>query len=234
MKRILSTLLLSLFLFGCSSNPSDEQRIKSVTLTGGQIQGDATSFYWYTRRLQQPLNASDYVTMGDYGWYQTTYRWEKNILVEAVREGEMLDSTDGLIPYMMHVRYNGNGEAVYQRYRKNGRIFPLMPTQLAQFQDQSTYLIAKVEGLNKDDISLFQGEWDGETFNSCDGKQYSQLEFNQILPNFVVARLSGLDSFISFLGEEKNRDKKILKMSELLLLTDDSYKCVERPNLIED
>ena len=234
MKRILSTLLLSLFLFGCSSNPSDEQRIKSVTLTGGQIQGDATSFYWYTRRLQQPLNASDYVTMGDYGWYQTTYRWEKNILVEAVREGEMLDSTDGLIPYMMHVRYNGNGEAVYQRYRKNGRIFPLMPTQLAQFQDQSTYLIAKVEGLNKDDISLFQGEWDGETFNSCDGKQYSQLEFNQILPNFVVARLSGLDSFISFLGEEKNRDKKILKMSELLLLTDDSYKCVERPKLIED
>lgn len=234
MKRILSTLLLSLFLFGCSSNPSDEQRIKSVTLTGGQIQGDATSFYWYTRRLQQPLNASDYVTMGDYGWYQTTYRWEKNILVEAVREGEMLDSTDGLIPYMMHVRYNGNGEAVYQRYRKNGRIFPLMPTQLAQFQDQSTYLIAKVEGLNKDDISLFQGEWDGETFNSCDGKQYSQLEFNQILPNFVVARLSGLDSFISFLGEEKNRDKKILKMSELLLLTDDSYKCVIRPELIEE
>ena len=191
MKRILSTLLLSLFLFGCSSNPSDEQRIKSVTLTGGQIQGDATSFYWYTRRLQQSLNASDYVTMGDYGWYQTTYRWEKNILVEAVREGEMLDSTDGLIPYMMHVRYNGNGEAVYQRYRKNGRIFPLMPTQLAQFQDQSTYLIAKVEGLNKDDISLFQGEWDGETFNSCDGKQYSQSEFNQILPNFVVASLSG-------------------------------------------
>lgn len=234
MKRILSTLLLSLFLFGCSSNPSDEQRIKSVTLTGGQIQGDATSFYWYTRRLQQSLNASDYVTMGDYGWYQTTYRWEKNILVEAVREGEMLDSTDGLIPYMMHVRYNGNGEAVYQRYRKNGRIFPLMPTQLAQFQDQSTYLIAKVEGLNKDDISLFQGEWDGETFNSCDGKQYSQLEFNQILPNFVVARLSGLDSFISFLGEEKNRDKKILKMSELLLLTDDSYKCVIRPELIEE
>lgn len=234
MKRILSTLLLSLFLFGCSSNPSDEQRIKSVTLTGGQIQGDATSFYWYTRRLQQSLNASDYVTMGDYGWYQTTYRWEKNILVEAVREGEMLDSTDGLIPYMMHVRYNSNGEAVYQRYRKNGRIFPLMPTQLAQFQDQSTYLIAKVEGLNKDDISLFQGEWDGETFNSCDGKQYSQLEFNQILPNFVVARLSGLDSFISFLGEEKNRDKKILKMSELLLLTDDSYKCVIRPELIEE
>lgn len=233
MKRILSTLLLSLFLFGCSSNPSDEQRIKSVTLTGGQIQGDATSFYWYTRRLQQSINASDYVTMGDYGWYKTTYRWEKNLLVEAVREGEMLDNPDGLVPYMMHVRYNSNGEAVYQRYRKNGRIFPLMPAQLAQFQDQSTYLIAKVEGLNEDDIFLFQGEWDGDTFNSCDGKQYNQLEFNQILPNFVVARLSGLDSFISFLGEEKNRDKKTLKMSELLLLTDDSYKCVIRPELIE-
>ncbi len=79
MKRILSTLLLSTFLFGCSSNPSDEQRIKSVTLTGGQIQGDATSYYWYTRRLQQPIVASDYVTMGDYGWYKTTYRWEKTL-----------------------------------------------------------------------------------------------------------------------------------------------------------
>ncbi len=234
MKRILSTLLLSVFLFGCSSDPSGEQRIKSVTFTGGQIQGDATSYYWYTRRLQQPLNASDYVTMGDYGWYKTTYRWEKNVLVEAVREGEMLDSSDGQIPYMMHVRYNGNGEAVYQRYRKDGRIFPLMPNQLAQFQDQSKYLITKVEGLDKENVSLYQGEWDGETFYSCDGKQYDQLEFNQILPNFVVARLSGLDSFISFLGEEVDRDKKVLKMSELLLLTDDSYKCVERPNLIED
>ncbi|WP_375321353.1 DUF1481 domain-containing protein [Aliivibrio logei] len=234
MKRILSTLLLSVFLFGCSSNPSDEQRIKSVTFTGGQIQGDATSYYWYTRRLQQPLNASDYVTMGNYGWYKTTYRWEKNVLVEAVREGEMLDSSDELIPYMMHVRYNDSGEAVYQRYRKDGRIFPLMPNQLTQFQDQSKYLITKVEGLDKENASLYQGEWDGETFYSCDGKQYDQLEFNQILPNFVVARLSDLDSFISFLGEEIDRDKKVLKMSELLLLTDDSYKCVERPNLIED
>ncbi|WP_300176229.1 DUF1481 domain-containing protein [uncultured Aliivibrio sp.] len=234
MKRILSTLLLSVFLLGCSSNPSGEQRIKSVTFTGGQIQGDTTSYYWYTRRLQQPINASDYISMGDYGWYKTTYRWEKNVLVEAVREGEMLDSSDELIPYMMHVRYNGNGEAVYQRYRKDGRIFPLMPNQFAQFQDQSKYLIAKVEGLYKENVSLYQGEWNGEIFYSCDGKQYDQLEFNQILPNFVVARLSGLDSFILFLGEEVDRDKKVLKMSELLLLTDDSYKCVERPNLIED
>ncbi|AAW86891.1 DUF1481 domain-containing protein [Aliivibrio fischeri] len=234
MKRILSTLLLSTFLFGCSSNPSDEQRIKSVTLTGGQIQGDATSYYWYTRRLQQPIVASDYVTMGDYGWYKTTYRWEKETLVEAVREGEMLDSESELIPYSMHIRYNGNGEAVYQRYDKDGRILPLMPAQLIQFQDQSKYLVTKVEALNKDDIKLFQGEWDGETFYSCDGKQYDQLEFNQILPNFVVARLSGLDSFISFLGQETRRDKNELKMSELLLLTDDSYSCVERPELIED
>lgn len=234
MKRILSTLLLSTFLFGCSSNPSDEQRIKSVTLTGGQIQGDATSYYWYTRRLQQPIVASDYVTMGDYGWYKTTYRWEKETLVEAVREGEMLDSESELIPYSMHIRYNGNGEAVYQRYDKDGRILPLMPAQLIQFQDQSKYLVTKVEALNKDDIKLFQGEWDGETFYSCDGKQYDQLEFNQILPSFVVARLSGLDSFISFLGQETRRDKNELKMSELLLLTDDSYSCVERPELIED
>lgn len=234
MKRILSTLLLSAFLFGCSSNPLDEQRIKPTVLTGGQIQGDATSYYWYTRRLQQPVIASDYVTIGDYGWYKTTYRWEKSTLVEAVREGEMLDGSDGLIPYMMHVRYNSNGEAVYQRYRKDGKIFPLMPNQLTQFQDQSKYLIAKVEELDKNDNSLFQGEWDGETFYSCDGKQYDQLEFNQILPNFVVARLSGLDSFISFLGTTENKDKAVLKMSELLLLTDDSSACIERPELIQE
>ena len=223
MKRILSTLLLSVFLFGCSSNPSGEKRIKSVTFTGGQIQGDTTSYYWYTHRLQQPINASDYISMGDYGWYKTTYRWKKNVLVEAVREGKMLDGSDGLIPYMMHVRYNGNGEAVYQRYRKDGRIFPLMPNQFAQ-----------VEGLYKENVSLYQGEWNGEIFYSCDGQQYDQLEFNQILPNFVVARLSGLDSFISFLGTTENKDKAVLKMSELLLLTDDSSTCIERPELIQE
>lgn len=234
MKRILSTLLLSTFLFGCSSHSSDEQLIKSVTLTGGQIQGNTTSYYWYTRSLQRSITASDYVITGDNKWYKTSYRWEKNTLIEVIREGERLDSDNELIPYRMHVRYNGNGEAVYQRYNKDGRILPLMPSQLAQFQEQSTHLITKVEALNKDDIKLFQGEWDGEIFYSCDGKEYDQLDFNQILPNFVVARLSGLDSFISFLGQETRRDKKAVKMSELLLLTDDSYSCVERPELIED
>lgn len=234
MKRILSTFFLSLFLFGCSSSPSDEQRIKSSTFTGGEIQGDTTRYYWYTHRLQQPVSASDYVTMGDNGWYKTSYRWDKTVLVEIMREGEMRDEKNALVTYAMHVRYNGNGEAVYQRYRNDGKIYPLMAKQLQQFKDQSVNLVDNVKSLNEENIYLFQGEWDGKSFYSCDGNTYTQIEFNNILPKFVVERLSGLDSFISFLGTKQGRDKEALKMSELLLLTDDSHSCITRPELIKD
>ncbi len=232
MKRILSVLLISTALLGCSVNLSNKQSSKLATLTGGEIQGDTINYYWYTAQSQQSFTASDYVTVSDGSWYRTTYRGEKNVLVEVVREGKEQDSGGVLIPYKIHVRYNGNGEAVYQRYSKNKRIFPLIPAQLQLYQQQSKHLIAEVTKLNAKGLSLYQGEWNGGTFYSCNDKRYEKLDFKQTLPKFVVARLSELDSFVSFVGKQKKNNKDTLKISTLLLLTDDNYNCIERPNLI--
>ncbi|MCE7630047.1 DUF1481 domain-containing protein, partial [Vibrio fluvialis] len=53
----------------------------------------------------------------------------------------------------------------------------------------------------------------------------------QTLPNFVVNRLSSLDSYVAFLGKIRN-DK--VYVEELLMLADDNHDCISRPNLISE
>ena len=233
MKRLFSSLILSLALIGCSSSSMNNPNIaQDVHLSGGQAMGDATSLYWYTKKIQIPKSAGDYVTTGDYGWYKTDYRWEEGVLREVIRQGETLKQYQGgLKPFSTHIRYNGAGEAVYQQYRLDGRVLPLSATQLAQYAEEALHLIDVLEEQDKKGLSLYQGEWDGETFETCQDEDFERLAFNQSLPSFVVSRLSSVDSFIGFIGSSQNGE---LSVSQILLLADDSFDCIERPALIEE
>lgn len=64
-KAFLLVSLLSTFLIGCSSTSPRKNLEQFETYTGGQVMGDATSFYWVTNKLTQPHTSADYVTMGD-------------------------------------------------------------------------------------------------------------------------------------------------------------------------
>lgn len=233
MKCLFSSLILSLALIGCSSSSVHNSNIaQDVHLSGGQAMGDATSLYWYTKKVQKSQSAADYVTIGDYGWYKTDYRWEEGVLREVIRKGETLKQYQGgLKPFSTHIRYNGAGEAVYQQYRLDGRVLPLSTSQLAQYAEEALHLIEVVEEQNNKGQSLYQGEWDGEAFETCQGEDFDQLAFNQSLPSFVVSRLSSVDSFIGFIGSSHNSE---LSVAQILLLADDSFDCIDRPELIED
>lgn len=230
-KAFLLVSLLSTFLIGCSSTSPRKNLEQFETHTGGQVMGDATSFYWVTNKLTQPHTSADYVTVGDYGWYQTDYAWSEGVLREFIREGEQRDSSNELVPYRVHVRFNKSGEAVYQQYRIDSKILPIQAKQLENYQKEAKSVLETTMKQNDEGLRLVQGYWDGSSFKTCAGGEFDRIEFNQTLPSFVIDRLASVESYAAFLGSDS-----LGKMSveELLMLAEDSHDCVVRPSLLKE
>ncbi len=230
-KAFLLVSLLSTFLIGCSSTSPRKNLEQFETHTGGQVMGDATSFYWVTNKLTQPHTSADYVTVGDYGWYQTDYAWSEGVLREFIREGEQRNSSNELVPYRVHVRFNTSGEAVYQQYRIDSKILPIQAKQLENYQKEAKSVLDTTMKQNDEGLRLVQGYWDGSSFKTCVGGEFDRIEFNQTLPSFVIDRLASVESYAAFLGSNS-----LGKMSveELLMLAEDSHDCVVRPSLLKE
>lgn len=231
MKKFLAPFLCASLLVGCASNMPTPNLDQFTDYTGGQTLGDATSFYWYTERLTFPHTAADYVTAGDYGWYKSDYRWEDGNLRELIRQGQQLNSQQELVPYRIHVRFNKNGEAIYQQYRLDGRVLPLKADKLAWLKQEAVNIPALTKQQSGAGKRLIQGYWDGSSFDTCTDQSFEQVEFNETLPSFVINRLSSVDSYVAFIGNTR-RNKVIV--DELLMLDDDSHDCIERPSLINN
>ncbi|MEZ9320516.1 DUF1481 domain-containing protein [Vibrio sp. 10N.286.51.E5] len=230
-KAFLLVSLLSTFLIGCSSTSPRKNLEQFETHTGGQVMGDATSFYWVTNKLTQPHTSADYVTVGDYGWYQTDYAWSEGVLREFIREGEQRNSSNELVPYRVHVRFNKSGEAVYQQYRIDSKILPIQAKQLENYQKEATSVLETTTKQHDGGLRLIQGYWNGSSFKTCAGGEFDRIEFNQTLPGFVIDRLASVESYAAFLGSDL-----LGKMSveELLMLAEDSHDCVVRPSLLKE
>lgn len=220
--------LLSSIILGCSSSSPRPNLDQFSNFSGGQVMGDATSFYWVTNKLTQPHTASDYVTVGDYGWYKSNYRWQDENLREFIRQGEQRNSENELVPYRIHIRFSKDNEAVYQQYRIGTRVLPVQSEQLQRYQKEADSVLKATYEQDSDGLELIQGYWDGRVFETCSGKEFSNLEFNQTLPSFVINRLSSVDSYAAFLGR-KTLGK--VSVEELLMLAEDSQDCITRPEL---
>ncbi|MCM0151286.1 DUF1481 domain-containing protein [Photobacterium galatheae] len=163
-------------------------------LTGGQLAGDASSLYWTGIRQSRPEFLSERVWMGDYGEYQTEYRWREGQLRELKRTGTALKD-DALRPFELHVRYDQHGEAVFQRYKLGESVFPLSDTQLNQLSQQAEQAVAVVKAQSRDGLELVQGVWDGQRLIRCD--DHSEYKVNwqhfQVKPGYVamVAKSDG-------------------------------------------
>ncbi|MGR5096210.1 DUF1481 domain-containing protein [Vibrio maritimus] len=228
MKKALLVSLLAATLIGCSSTPSPSLNQFS-NYTGGQTLGDATSFYWYTEKLTRPYSAADYVNMNDYGWYKSNYRWEGDTLREFVREGVQNEIETGEVTYRIHVRFNKDGEAIYQQYRRNGKVLPVKKAQLENYQREASLLVERVKEQDSDGLELVQGHWDGETLETCNGIEFSDIKFEESLPNFVVKRLAEVESYVAFLGSTRLTGARV---EQLLMLAEGSKDCIPKPELI--
>ena len=231
MTRKLLSLFLPLALLGCSSTASNPALDQVRDLSGGQILGDATSLYWSTERVTgQPVSASDYVTIGDYGEYQTEYRWEEGVLRELVREGSELRNNE-LLPFRLHIRFNREGDAIYQRYRVDGNVLPVNSTQLVQLKQDASRATEVSQIQSKQGFDLIQGHWDGQKLETCAGVTFSEVSFNQPMPQVLMSRLATLDSYVALVGTARSER---IEVEDLLILDDDSRDCISRPELIED
>lgn len=229
-KAFLLVSLLSTFLIGCSSTSPRKNLEQFETYTGGQVMGDATSFYWVTNKLTQPHTSADYVTVGDYGWYQTDYAWSEGVLREFIREGEQRNASNELAPYRVHVRFNKSGEAVYQQYRIAGKILPIRSSQLDNYKKEASQVLETTAKQNDEGFKLVQGYWNGQSFETCSGKEFSSIDINQALPNFVINRLASVESYAAFLGSDSLGK---ITVEELLMLAEESHDCVARPSLLK-
>lgn len=140
------------------------------------------------------------MTSGDYGSYQTSYRWEEGQVREIRREGEHLDGKK-LVPFRVHIRFSKEGEAVYQQYRLGGKVLPMNEEQLAHYVLQAKAVAEATKEQDKQGLELIQGYWNGKTFETCQGVEYQRVEFNQSLPSFVFNRLASIESYVAFLGK---------------------------------
>ena len=232
-KTFLLVSLFSALLVGCSSSSPTQNLEQFETYTGGQVMGDATSFYWVTNKLTQPHRSADYVTVGDYAWYKTDYAWSDGILREFIREGEQRDSNGKLVPYRVHVRFNASGDAVYQQHRIDGKILPIQAEQLERYKKEATSVLTATDKQNGEGLELLQGYWNGRSFESCDGDEFTEFEFNQTLPSFVINRLATVDSYAAVLGDV-SLGKGSVSVEELLMLAEDSHDCITRPVLLKE
>ena len=153
------------------------------------------------------------------------------MLREFIREGEQRNSSNELVPYRVHVRFNKSGEAVYQQYRIDSKILPIQAKQLENYQKEAKSVLETTMKQDDEGLRLVQGYWNGSSFETCAGGEFDRFEFNQTLPSFVINRLATVESYAAFLGSDS-----LGKMSveELLMLAEDSHDCVVRPSLLKE
>ncbi len=199
-------------------------------MAGGQVLGEAVGLYWYTEQVDFPYSAADFISSGDKSWYRSNYRWRGNVVREIIREGEKRVSSK-LVPYKIHLRFSENKEAVYQQYRLDGKVLPMVRQEIESLQNQAVVIQKVTKKQYRSGVQLIQGHWSEGQFSSCSGRRYQSVNFHHTLPDSVINQLSTKDNYTAFIGSGTTAR---LAVKELLLLKNQDYGCVKRPVLIED
>lgn len=236
MKRILLPVLILLTLAGCSStqNLFSGKFVRSVepfNWSGGEVTDNSKSYYWLNRSATEPQSASDYVELSNDAWYKSSYKWQDGMIREIVREGQTAQNSHDLQRYLVHIRFSNTGEAIYQRYRIGNQVFPLNQPDLDRYVEEAERIVTKVEALHSDNLKLIQGIWDGQTFEACDGRQYTNINFqNTKLPLAIKDRINTLNSYVAFIGMT-NPKRNSVTVNQLISMNDADYTCIQRPHL---
>lgn len=228
MNKWLLLLCTTGLLAGCSSSLPHPNLEFLNDYSGGQSTGDVTRLYWYTEYQNRPVKGSDYVLQGDHGHYQTSYRWEEGQVREVVREGMQLKG-NALVPYRVQLRFNPQGEAVYQQFRVEGKVLPLNQQQREEYLDQAQSLSVLSKTQASQDVMLYQGVWDGQVFTSCAQESFSQVSFASSVPDVITQRLA-TDHYLVVLAK---KSKARLDVQQVLVIAESGHACIERPALIE-
>lgn len=209
-------------LVGCSSL-SDSNASNSEQVISGGERGDHTAqLFWVTQNKNGVSHAADYVAADNGDHYKTTYEWTDDVVREVSRHGEQLQQGE-VVPFETLLRFDTHGDAIYQRYRVDGKVFPLSQKQIDQYRQQARSVLKVTTRDHKQGVSLIQGYWNGQTFESCDGQVSHTLTYNHTVPASVIERLATSDSYIAFVGK---RSKEAVRIETMLMFEDSHHECV--------
>lgn len=231
MKRLIVLLSLSL-LAGCSASSVPDNPIAQIqTMTGGQTAGDATSLYWYSHRQNRSVQLSEVVMAGDYGGYQSDYRWQDGKLREIERQGTLLQE-DGLKSFSLRVRYDTKGRAVFQRNTVADAVLPLSDSQLYQLTKQAQVAVDTVTKQHQQGQSLIQGHWIDHRFLRCGDEKELNVTFQPKPADSVTRQLrqQARSGYMAVTGKVRNKE---LVAQQLLLLQDETQSCILPPLLLD-
>lgn len=222
-KALLPTSLLVLALTGCGSTEMMAPPTQTVT---ADVKGDSTVIYWLDERQKFPETLTTLSLMGDYGSYGTEYRFRKGIVREIQREGTVFTG-DSVKPISLLIRYDSEGQAVYQQYRVDGDLLPVRPTELVRYFREAEQSLAMARELHSNDRNFFQGYWNEGSFEECNTGRELTLKFETVLPSYIVQRLSQEDNFLAAAGKV---GRNVNVVEEVIALDSDSAECFVRPS----
>lgn len=221
-KASLLTVLTLLSLTGCGSTEMITPLTQTIT---ADVKGDSTAIYWLDERQGFPETLTERVMMGDYGSYASEYRFRKGVVREIQRDGNIL--VDGKVqPISLLIRYDSEGQAVYQQYRLNGDLLPVRGTELVRYSREAEQSLAMARELHSNGRDFFQGYWNEGQFEECGSGKEKALEFETDLPGYIVQRLSQEDNFLAAAGKV---GRNLNVVEEVIALDSDSAECFTRP-----
>ncbi|MGF1867856.1 DUF1481 domain-containing protein [Enterovibrio norvegicus] len=216
-------ILFTVALTGCGSTESIQPPTLSQT---ANVQGDATSIYWLDERQSFPETLTEKVLLGDYGQYSSEYRWRKGVVREIQREGDVL--IDGKLKHQaVLIRYDSEGEAVYQQYRVDGDLLPLRTTELVRYAREAEQALANTREQVKKKQTFFQGYWSEGVLEACNTGKEKALTFNVSFPDYLFERLNKEDNFLAAVGKVGRKENTV---DTIIALDKDSADCFERPS----
>ncbi|MFD2176941.1 DUF1481 domain-containing protein [Veronia pacifica] len=216
------SLLLSALLFGCSSTGNTPDKDTIVT---GSVSDQASRIYWLDTIKDAPSRLTEKTTLGREGHYDADYRWRAGVLREVILQGSVRDG-DKMLPMSVHIRYDTNERAVYQKYRLNGSVLPLRKAELVKYAREANFSLESAKAASKAGIRFFQGYWSDGELTECDTDKTKTLKFMPSFPRFVKQRLEMEDNFIAAVGSVGNTSNLV---SGIIALDTDSADCIERP-----
>jgi hypothetical protein len=217
-----SLTISSLLLLSACSISDPFSNIEMTDYSTGENVANTTSFYWYTERQARAYRGSDYVRAASGQIYQTSYRWEEGHLRELIRSGQ-LNQKQNLVPFSLTLRFNEDGDPVYQDYRVDNQVIPLKLRQMKAYGEQAAQVAQHTKQRSQDGYALYQGIWDGKRFNACDGNIYRDLTFTQVLPSFLSQQLSQAPHYVAVAGSIDGKD---IIATDLLVIADSDHKCI--------
>ncbi|MDD1783848.1 DUF1481 domain-containing protein [Enterovibrio sp. ZSDZ35] len=223
--RVIAAPLFSLLVLALAGCSSTEAIVPVKTTQTAAVQGDATSIYWLDEKQTFPETLSEIVLMGDHGQYQSEYRWRKGVVREIHRKGTVLDGGK-LKEQSILIRYDSEGQAVYQQYRLDGDLLPIRSTELVKYYRQAEQSLANAKTLGKESQDFFQGYWKAGTFEECGSSSEKTLTFDTVLPDYLLQRLNPQRNFLAAVGEVGRRSNTV---NEVIMLGAGDTPCLVRP-----